>query len=209
MRLLSAQDPSWLEEALTTLREGGVVAIPTETVYGLAASLRQGEGVSRIIRLKGRSPEKALPLQTGSLEAALRWGFRFSEGALNLARVFWPGPVTLVLGRPAACPAWFAPGSPTLGLRVPDHPVALALLEAWSEPLAVTSANRSREPECLDGASVARLFSGGNPPLVIDAGPVPGGVPSTVVDATGAEPTFLRAGPVNRERIEEAWHGKG
>jgi L-threonylcarbamoyladenylate synthase len=209
MRLISTTDPSWLEGALSALREGGVVALPTETVYGLAASLRTPAGVSRIFRLKGRTPDKALPLQAASVEQAEAWGFRLGEGARRLARALWPGPLTLILARPEACPPWFAPGSATLGLRIPSHPAALSLLRAWGEPLAVTSANRSEEPECLDGASVASLFADEDDLLVVEAGLVSGGTPSTVVDATGVEPKILREGPIARDRIEEVWHGTG
>lgn len=209
MWLVSTSSVGWLEEALAVLRGGGVVALPTETVYGLAASLRTPDGVSRIFRLKGRAPDKALPLQVASVEQAEGWGFRLDGGASRLARALWPGPLTLVLPRPHACPAWFAPGSPALGLRVPDHPATLAVLEAWGDPLAVTSANRSGEPSCLDGASVAALFPREPLLMVIDAGRSPGGVASTVVDATGAEPRVLREGPVQRDRIEEVWHGEG
>ena len=209
MRLVSTSSVGWLEEALAVLREGGLVALPTETVYGLAASLRTPAAVSRIFRLKNRAPDKALPLQVASVEQAEGWGFRLDGGARRLARAFWPGPLTLVLPRPRACPSWFAPGSPALGLRIPDHPAALSLLVAWGEPLAVTSANRSGEPGCLDGASVAALFPREPLLLAIDAGRAAGGVASTVVNATGAEPGILREGPIARDRVEEVWHGRG
>jgi L-threonylcarbamoyladenylate synthase len=209
MRLISTTDPSWLEVALSALREGVVVAIPTETVYGLAAPLRDPEGVASIFRLKGRAADKALALQVATEETAEGWGFRLGEGANRLARAFWPGPLTVILARPGTCPAWLAPRSATLGLRIPSHPAALSLLRAWGEPLAVTSANRSEEPECLDGASVASLFADEDDLLVVEAGLVSGGTPSTVVDATGVEPKILREGPIARDRIEEVWHGTG
>ena len=208
MRRVSADVEGWLDEALKTLLDGGVVALPTETVYGLAAGIESPAGQERVCAIKGRPAEKPLPLQAASVEMALAWGFRFGDGAARLGRAFWPGPFTLVLPRPATCPLWFAPGNRALALRVPGHSVALALLKAWGRPLAVTSANRTGEPACLDGASVADLLSSEPGLFVIDAGAVSGGLPSTVVDATGGEPVILREGPIALAEILEAWHAK-
>ncbi len=204
MRLIATADPRWLDEALAHLGRGLVVALPTETVYGLASLLRP-EAVDGIFALKGRAAEKALPLQTDSVERALAWGFTLSAPARRLAERFWPGPLTLLLGRPARCPRWFAPGSRLIALRVPDHPIVGALLRAAGEPLAVTSANPSGEPECLDSAEVARMFAHAANLLVVDGGHAPGGVASTVVDASGPEPRVMRVGPIRQAAIEEAW----
>lgn len=206
MRFISTADPRWLDEALAHLRQGLVVALPTETVYGVASLLRP-DAVDGIFALKGRAAEKALPLQTDSVERALAWGFTLSAPARRLADRFWPGPLTLLLERPARCPGWFAPGSRLIALRVPDHPDVARLLGAAGEPLAVTSANPSGGPECLDAAEVARIFQDAADLLVVDGGIAPGGVASTVVDASGPEPRVVRAGPIAREAIEEAWHG--
>jgi tRNA threonylcarbamoyl adenosine modification protein (Sua5/YciO/YrdC/YwlC family) len=206
MRVISTADENWLHEALAHLGRGLVVALPTETVYGVAALLRP-DAVERIYTLKGRAADKALPLQTDSLERAVGWGFRLSPGACRLAAGLWPGPLTLLLGRPANCPSWFAPGAGLIALRIPYHPVVAALLAAAGEPLAVTSANLSGEAECLDGAAVARAFASEEDLLIVDGGPSPGGAASTVVDASGSEPKIVREGPILRTMIEEVWHG--
>jgi len=208
MRRVSTGVEGWLDEALKALLDGGVVALPTETVYGLAAGIENPAGQERICAIKGRPAAKPLPLQTASVRMALAWGFRLGEGATRLAQAFWPGPLTLVLPRPTTCPPWFAPGNKALALRVPSHNIALALLTGWGRPLAVTSANRTGEPACLDGASVADLLSSEPGLFVIDAGAVSGGLPSTVVDATGVEPVILRKGPIAPAEILEAWHAK-
>lgn len=206
METVPAADPRWLALALDRLGGGGVVALPTDTVYGLAASLDLPAGIEAILRVKGRPLEKALPLLVPSLEGAEGLGFVLSEGALRLCRRFWPGPLTLVLPRSPRLPPWFAPGLPTTALRVPAHPVALELLRA-SRWLAVTSANRSGAPEALTAGEVAEAFPKETPLLVVDGGPVPGGRASTVVDATGAEPRLLREGPVRERDLWEVWHG--
>jgi L-threonylcarbamoyladenylate synthase len=206
MRVISTADGSWLREALEHLGMGLVVALPTETVYGVAALLRP-EAVERVYTLKGRAAEKALPWQVDSLERALASGFDMSSPARRLAERFWPGPLTLLLKRPSCCPSWFAPDSPLIALRIPDHPVIAALLRAAGEPLAVTSANRSGQPECLDAEAVAMTFVETDGLLVLDGGPAPGGIASTVVDASGSEPKIVREGTIPRARIDEVWDG--
>lgn len=208
MRILPTSDPGWIRPALEHLRSGGPLALPTETVYGLAASIHTSVGVERIYALKGRAVEKALPWQVDSLEGALELGFAFTPGALAVARRFWPGPLTLLLTRPTTCPDWFAPDAPLLALRIPDHLPAARLLEAWGAPLAVTSANRSGQPECLDAAAVAHSFPDAVDLLILDGGPSPGGIASTVVDVSGPEPRLMREGPITADAILAAWHGK-
>jgi len=204
MRILDASGEGWLETALAHLRAGGVVALPTETVYGLAAEL-DPKAMEGIYALKGRSAGKALPWQVDSVERALDWGFEFSAPARRLAERFWPGPLTLLLNRPRRCPAWFAPGAPLVGLRIPHHPVVLELLRVAGEPLAVTSANRSGQPECLQAADVALAFEGAGDLLVLNGSTAPGGVASTVVDASGPEPQVVREGPIAISEILRVW----
>lgn len=204
MRTLDAPSAGWLEKVLAHLRAGKVVALPTETVYGLASAL-DPRGIERIYGLKGRAEEKALPLQVDSVERAVEYGFDFSAPARRLAERFWPGPLTLLLNRPQGCPAWFAPDTPLIALRIPDHPVVLELLSAAGEPLAVTSANRSGEPECLHAGDVARAFEGAEDLFVLDGGIAPGGIASTVMDASGPEPRTVREGPITPSEILHAW----
>lgn len=182
MRFLNP-DGRGIAAAVAILRAGGVVGFPTETVYGLAAG---DAAVPRVYELKGRSETKPLVLMGASAEFP---GIPLPEAGAALAARHWPGPLTLVVpdGRGGS-----------IGLRVPDHPVALALLEA-SGPLWTTSANPSGEPEALTAAEVAERL----PRLdaVIDGGPAPGGVASTVVDVTGPEPRVLRAGAIPADRL--------
>lgn len=206
MRNLKSGGGDWLPSAAQTIRAGGVVAVPTETVYGLAAGLHDPSGQEKIFLMKGRRREKALPVQTDSLEHARAWGFIFSSCALRVAAAFWPGPLTLVLPRPLSCPAWFAPGSQTLALRIPDHPVTLALLEAVGEPLAITSANASGRAECLTAEEAGDVFRSFPDLLIVDGGPASGGRASTVVDVTGPEPALLRRGPIAFREILQVWH---
>ncbi len=207
MKTVRPPDPHWLDTALRHLTGGGVVALPTDTVYGLAASLEGPEGTAEILRLKGRPAGKALPILVPSLSRAEGHGFPFSPEARRLALRYWPGPLTLVLRRPPSLPAWFAPGFSTVAVRVPAHPVPLALLEAagW---LAVTSANRSGCPEALTASEVAREFAGEEALLLVDGGPSPGGRASTVVDAAGEAPRVLRGGPLSEADVEAVWHGR-
>lgn len=208
MRILPASDPACLPEAVHHIRHGGIVALPTETVYGLAAALMPS-AVDRVYALKGRPADKALPWQVDTLERALGAGFSFSQGALSLARHFWPGPLTLLLHRPSQCPAWFAPESSLVALRIPRHPFALDVLRAAGGPLAVTSANHSGESECRDAGAVARTFAGAEDLLVLDAGLSPGGAASTVVDASGPEPRVTREGPISLVEIVRVWERRG
>lgn len=205
MRVLATTDSAWLDAALVHLRDGGVVALPTETVYGLAAALHRPEGVERIFALKGRPEAKALPWQVASIEQADAAGFRFSARARRVAERFWPGPLTMVLERPPSCPPWFAQGSRGIALRIPDHGTARSLLSGHGAPLAVTSANRTGERESLSARELGLVFADARNLLVIDGGPAPGGVPSTVVDASGEEPVLLREGSLAFARIREVW----
>jgi len=209
LRIVDAGGGDWLPSAVETIRRGGVVAVPTETVYGLAAGLLNPAGQDKIFLIKGRKREKALPVQADSLQRARTWGFAFSPRVLRIAAAFWPGPLTLILPRPPACPAWFAPDSPTLALRIPDHPVTLALLAAVGAPLAVTSANPSGLAECLTAGGAAETFGSIPDLLVLDGGPVPGGKASTVVDVTGREPVLLRRGPIQFKDLLGVWNVRG
>jgi L-threonylcarbamoyladenylate synthase len=207
-QLLPALDPDlYLPLALGVLRRSGMVAFPTETVYGLAASVLSPVGVGRIYEIKGRPEEKSLPLQCPSLDAALEFGFTWTEGGLRLARRFWPGPLTLITDRPETVPGWFSPGSEGIAVRVPDHPIALLLLRAFGIPLAVTSANGSGEPPALGSQSVVDAFPEVEDLLVLDGGASPGGRASTVVDVRGDAPFLLRPGPVSWEAVAETWKG--
>ncbi|MDD5630261.1 MAG: L-threonylcarbamoyladenylate synthase, partial [Elusimicrobia bacterium] len=187
-----------LARAAEAVSRGGVVAFPTDTVYGLGTSAASRAGVERICRIKGRSPDKPLPLLAASAEALRPW-VEWTPQAETLAARFWPGGLTMVLkasaeGRSLACCR-----EGTLAVRVPDHPVALALLEGAPAPWAQTSANGSGEPPLADGAAVARRF-GGELAMSIDCGPTPGRE-STVADATAVPVRVLREGMIPASAI--------
>jgi L-threonylcarbamoyladenylate synthase len=177
-------DACGLAEAARLLRGGGVIAFPTDTVYGLAALASDAGAVARVYELKGRPASQPLILMVASAADLDAWVVTDRRASEYMAR-WWPGPLTLVL--PAR------EGAGTIAVRVPDHPVALALLREVAEPLATTSANRSGDPPALVPEEAARL-----PGLdaVLDGGRAPGGVPSTLLDLTGEEPRILREGPV-------------
>ncbi len=200
-RLVSARDEGWLADALAILRDGGLVAFPTDTVYGLGALAARGEAVEAIYRAKARPAEKGIPVLVAGW-AEVEGVALPSPRAERLASAFWPGPLTIVLQRDPRLPDAIGSGG-TVGVRAPDHPVALDLLRA-AGPLATSSANRSGEPS-LQTAAEVMVVLGGRIDFVVDGGVAPGGQPSTVVDCTGEGPLLVRQGPVSLESILAVW----
>jgi L-threonylcarbamoyladenylate synthase len=174
------------------LQDGGVIALPTDTVYGLAADPRTPTAIDRIYALKGRPSEKALPLLVAAPEQARDVADVDARAEAVMAR-FWPGGLTLVLH--------IRGGTETVALRMPDHEVPLAIIRAFGAPLAVTSANRSGEPSCTNAAAVLEQLPTGYG-VLIDAGPSPGGSDSTVLDLAHDAPRLLRAGAVPARALE-------
>lgn len=175
---------------------------PTDTLYGLGALATIDEAVERVFRLKGRPPHKALPLllaQAGQMEEVAMP----SSLAWILARHFWPGALTLVLPRAPGFHSLALAGGNTVALRVPHHPLALALIAAAGGPITGTSANVADGPDPVT-VEEARRQLGDAVDLFIDAGPCPGGQGSTVLDLTGPQPLILRPGAIPRHQIEEA-----
>ena len=201
-----ADGPDGRAQAVETLRAGGVVAIPTDTVYGIGVALDTPGGIERLFAAKNRPPDKAIALLLASGEQAPEIG-ELGDAGRALAAAFWPGGLTLVVPRrtdrplPAALTGGeLAPGAiPTVGLRVPDHDAPRALAAALG-PLPTTSANRSGEPEARDADEIERLLGEGVD-LILDGGPARGGPASTVVDVTGAEPRILRPGAIEAGEI--------
>jgi L-threonylcarbamoyladenylate synthase len=197
-----AADAAGIAEAARILRHGGLVAVPTETVYGLAADAASDAAVARIYATKARPKFNPLIAHVASLEAALEQGI-FSTDALRLAEVFWPGPLTLVVPlAPCAtvCAASRA-GQPNIALRVPIHPVALAVIAAAGRPLAAPSANRSGRVSPVTPAHVAQDFAG-EIDLILDGGRCPVGLESTIVECLEEHPHLLRPGGIARTDIE-------
>lgn len=188
--------------AAEMLRAGGLVAFPTETVYGLGADATNDRAVVGIFEAKGRPRFNPLIVHVPD-SAAAETIVAFDARARAIAGRFWPGAITLVLPRLPACPISLlcSAGLPSLAVRVPAHPVAQTLLRAVDRPLAAPSANRSGAVSPTTAAHVAEAF-GAAVPLILDGGPCPVGVESSVLDLTGADAVLLRPGGVTREEIE-------
>ncbi|MEK6719189.1 MAG: L-threonylcarbamoyladenylate synthase [Chloroflexota bacterium] len=187
-------------EAVEVLRSGGIVALPTDTVYGIAVDLGVSGGIERLFAAKHRAPDRAIMLLLADAGQAPTIGI-IGRAAAVLAAAFWPGGLTLVVPRRAdvALPEALTGGVPTIGLRVPDHPAPRALAAAVG-PLPTTSANRSGEPEGRDAAEILAQL-GDAIDLVLDGGPAAGGPPSTVVDCTSERPRILRDGAIDRHAL--------
>jgi len=196
-----ADGPAGRDAAVRALEAGGVIALPTDTVYGIAVALETPGGIERLFAAKSRPPDKAIALLLADAQQADDIG-ELTPVARALAEGFWPGGLTLVVPRRADRPlpaaltgGALAPGAiPTVGLRVPDHDAPRALARALG-PLPTTSANRSGEPEARDAEEIERLL-GDALELILDGGPARGGPASIVVDVTGASPRILRSGAI-------------
>ena len=187
--------------AVATLRRGGLVAFPTETVYGLGADAADPLAVRRIFAAKGRPATNPLIVHVASASIARRYATDWPAAADRLAAAFWPGPLTIVLRRNASIADEVSAGRGTVGLRVPNHPVALELLAAFDGPVAAPSANRANHVSPTTADHV-RAELGGRVDLVLDGGPCAVGIESTVVDLTGVRPALLRPGGVSRAQLE-------
>jgi L-threonylcarbamoyladenylate synthase len=190
-----------IAEAVRVLRAGGLVAFPTETVYGLGADARDPRAVGRIFAAKGRPADHPLIVHVPDEARAKRWARAWPAAAHRLAEALWPGPLTLIVPRAEGVPDAVTGGQPTVGLRVPDHPLALELLEAFGDGVAAPSANRFGSVSPTTAAHVA-LELGRAVDLILDGGACRVGVESTIVDLSDGAPRLLRPGGVPRERIE-------
>jgi L-threonylcarbamoyladenylate synthase len=194
-------DRAPLRRAAEVLRGGGLVAFPTETVYGLGANALDAQAVARIFAAKGRPACNPLIVHVATAEAARELAADWPEPAQILAERFWPGPLTLVVPRREAVPDVVTAGGPTVALRAPAHPVARALLEKTGLPVAAPSANLSTGLSPTRAEHVLRGLDG-RIDLLLDGGPTPGGLESTVLDLTTSPPRILRPGLVTPAEIE-------
>lgn len=192
--ILRADHPVAMRHAADILKHGGLVAFPTDTVYGLAALPFKVEYVERLYAAKGRNSERAIAILLGDLSQISQVTPEMGKMAMKLARRFWPGPLTLIVPRLPQLPSVLS-SNLTIGVRIPDHPVALSLLKLVG-PLAVTSANLSGNANANTAQQVLDQLDG-RIHLILDGGQTPGGVPSTVVDCTGPETLILREGPIS------------
>ena len=192
-----------IEKGVKILQKGGVIAFPTDTVYGLGADAFNTRAVERVYEIKNRPGHQQFPLLVADVEQLATLAEPIPEFAWFLVRRFWPGGLTLVLSRKDSLPAHLASG-PTIAVRVPNHPVCLALIEGLGKPITGTSANVSGQPAALT-AEVVKQQLAGRIDLIVDGGKCPGGRESTIVDVTHEPPTILRQGIIPSHEIDKAY----
>ena len=194
--------------AAKALKDGHLVAFPTETVYGLGADATNSEAVARIYSVKGRPADHPLIVHIADMQDMDKWAIDIPEYAIKLAREFWPGPMTLVLKRSGLAKDFITGGQDTVGVRVPDQPIALALLEEYKKlggaGVAAPSANRFGAVSPTTAQAVEDEISVHleSEDLILDGGPSQVGVESTIIDCTGIDPRILRLGAVTAEQVK-------
>lgn len=197
-----------LRKAVRILRAGGVIAYPTDTVYGLGAHAFREEAVRRIYAIKRRPLMEPLSVLIASMPDVESLVEEFSPAAQALAERFWPGGLTIVLRKRASVPSWITCGQATIGIRIPNHGLALELIRGIGAPLIGTSANLSGRASCITAGQVWEQLAEAVD-FILDGGPCPGGIESTVVDATGDHPIILREGAIARDTILAVWESAG
>ena len=193
--------PDAIAQAVRTLDAGGLVVMPTDTVYGLAAAADDRPALEKLFAAKGRPQDKPVVVMAADCRAAMRL-VEFPEAARKLAQAFWPGPLTLVLPWQASFTISTAvtAGRPAIGLRVPDHPAALAILRAFGRPLAVTSANLSGAESAVEAWQIEAEL-GKQADLILDGGAAPLGIESTILEVTAGGLKLLRRGALELEDL--------
>jgi L-threonylcarbamoyladenylate synthase len=198
---LSASVREQVEKGIVILKKGGVIAFPTDTVYGLGASMAIGSAVERVYRIKERPRHMALPLLLADLSQLEKIAISIPPSARLLAERFWPGPLTLVLLKSDAVPDIVTAGSETVAVRIAAHPIPTALARGVGTAIVGTSANLSGQPSALT-TEEARAQLGDRVELIIE-GDCPGGKESTIVDLSGEKPVILRRGALSEEELKQ------
>jgi L-threonylcarbamoyladenylate synthase len=191
-----------ITRAAALLRAGRLVAFPTETVYGLGANALSEEAVRLIFEAKGRPLSSPLIVHVASIEMARELASEWPEKAELLAQAFWPGPLTIIVPKKSSVPDTVTAGLPSVGLRMPAHPMARALLEAAQIPIAAPSANRFTELSPTTAEHVRQGLAGAHVDMVLDGGACTVGIESTVISLAGATPRILRPGMISQTQIE-------
>jgi L-threonylcarbamoyladenylate synthase len=191
-----------VEKGVSILKQGGLVAFPTDTVYGLGAWVGNQQAVARVYRVKQRPQNIALPLLLANVSQIGEVAEPVPPIAWLLAHNFLPGALTIVLHKSDLIPDIITAGGETVAVRVPAHPIPIALAQGLGVPIVGTSANVSGKPSVLTADDVYSQF-GSNVDLVIDGGRCPGGRESTIIDVTGEEPVILREGAISREALRQ------
>jgi len=189
-----------IQHALTILKHGGIVAFPTDTVYGLGAPAFDNAAIESIYSAKNRPIEKGIPILIGNMDNIDKVAENIPDMAIRFAARFWPGPLTCILPKKPTLPPAIS-ATPTVAVRIPKHQDAITLLKA-AGPMAVTSANISGQPSPSTAVEVYDQLKG-RIPLILDGGKTPGGIPSTLVDCTGEKPIILREGPISLGQLLE------
>jgi L-threonylcarbamoyladenylate synthase len=189
-------------KAAALLRAGRLVAFPTETVYGLGANALDENAVRLIFEAKGRPLSSPLIVHVGTIDMARALASEWSEQAERLAKAFWPGPLSIVVPKNESVPDVVTAGLPSVGLRMPAHPLAQALLEAAQLPIAAPSANRFTELSPTTAAHVREGLASAHVDMILDGGPCTVGIESTVISLVGARPRILRPGMITQTQIE-------
>ena len=203
----AVQTPAYmLEKAVSALNRGGLVAFPTDTLYALGAHAFMEEAISRVYEAKGRPQDMALPLLLSGPGEIDRVAVDVPQAAWDLAERFWPGAVTMVLYKAPSVSSTITGGRDTVAVRVPSHPLALALMEGVGAPLTGTSANRSGGPDPVT-AEVVRQHLGEAVDVVLDEGPCTLAESSTIVDMTAEPPRIVRAGAIPKSELERVCPG--
>jgi L-threonylcarbamoyladenylate synthase len=192
-----------MTEAADIIRQGGLVAVPTETVYGLAANGLDENAVKKIYEVKNRPESKPISLLVSGMEDVDRFCIMIPAAAYILAEKFWPGPLTMILRKSGAVPDIVTAGSGTVGVRCPDHKKTLEIIKLAGVPLAAPSANPSGKPSPKSAIAVSLYFNG-KIDCIVDGGQCTVGIESTIVDLTVMPPRILREGGLPRKAIEEA-----
>jgi len=193
-----------LEQGISILKEGGIVAFPTDTVYGLGAAVNIPQAVARVYQVKGRPKNMPLPLLLADKSQIGEVADPVPPIAWLLAEKFLPGGLTIVLFKSRAVPDIVTGGGKTVAIRIPAHPVPVALIQGVGAPIVGTSANLSGKPSALTSEEVYNQLNN-KVDLIIDGGRCPGGRESTIVDLTGEAPVILREGAISKEELESAY----
>lgn len=201
--VLDQAAPRAIEWTAERISSGGVVAIPTDTVYGIAASLAHPAALDRIYEIKGRPDRMPLPVLVSSVDA-LSHLVLLDDDAIPLFDAFWPGPLTVVLPAAARVPERVLGPGGTVGVRLPNHPIAIEVIDKAGGAIACTSANRTGEEPGLTASEVAEAI-GDRLDLILDSGRVPGGVSSTVVAIDGVTLRFIREGAISMIEVIRIW----
>jgi len=206
MSFISKCDATVIQGASQALSQGNLIAFPTETVYGLGADATNPDAVKRIYEVKGRPSDHPLIVHIASLDQMDQWAIDIPEYAIQLARDFWPGPMTLVLKRSTKAKDFITGGQDTVALRVPAHPIALSLLQEFKEGIAAPSANRFGSVSPTTAEAVEEELKDYLSPqdLILDGGQCLVGVESTIIDCTKQTPFILRPGAITGAMIEES-----